>query len=142
MKAETSQSKFKGKCFYYNKVGYCKSECKSRAQDLKDGSLKEDSPSKPASSSKYTSSKASTGLLPTPGRDRGLSSQNTNRATKKYWQAREACFPATLDSRANLFSWIVDSGCSRHITFYKRAFIEYYRLDQPIMITITTGALL
>jgi hypothetical protein len=36
----------------------------------------------------------------------------------------------------------MDSGYSRYITFYKGAFIEYYRLDQPIMITIATGTLL
>jgi hypothetical protein len=36
---------------------------------------------------------------------------------------------------------MIDSGCSRYITFYKKAFTKYYRLDQPIMIIITTGAL-
>jgi hypothetical protein len=142
MKTETSQSKFKGKCFYCNKVGHRKSEYKSRAQDLKDRNLKEDSLSKPTSSGKNTSSKASTGPLPTPGRNRGLSPQNANKATEGCWQAREACFLVTLDSGANSFSWIVDSGCSRHMTFYKGAFTKYHRLDQPIMITTATGALL
>jgi hypothetical protein len=37
---------------------------------------------------------------------------------------------------------MVDSGCSRHMTFYKKAFKEYYKLQQPISISTATGAFL
>ena len=33
---------------------------------------------------------------------------------------------------------MVDSGCSRHMTFYKEAFKEYYRLEE--LITINTAS--
>jgi hypothetical protein len=36
--------------------------------------------------------------------------------------------------------WIVDSGCSRHITFCKEAFTEYSLLSVPIEVNIANGA--
>jgi hypothetical protein len=51
----------------------------------------------------------------------------------------EQCF-STESSRGSTLSWMVDSGCSKHMTFCKEAFSEYYPLDNPVLINTATGA--
>ena len=35
---------------------------------------------------------------------------------------------------------MVDSGCSRHMTYYRDVFVEYYRLNEPVIINTASGA--
>ena len=49
--------------------------------------------------------------------------------------AMEACWLATEP-----VLWIVDSGCSRHMTQSKDAFIEYTLLDTPVEVGTASGA--
>jgi Pol polyprotein, beta-barrel domain/Zinc knuckle/Domain of unknown function (DUF4219)/gag-polypeptide of LTR copia-type len=51
---------------------------------------------------------------------------------------REQCL--STESSESTLSWMVDSGSSRHMTFCREAFIEYYRLEDPILINTATGA--
>jgi hypothetical protein len=42
--------------------------------------------------------------------------------------------------QARELSWIVDSGCTRHMTYAREAFIDYRLLDEPIQVNIANGA--
>lgn len=39
----------------------------------------------------------------------------------------------------NRFSWIVDSGASKHMTRYRESMINYEEFDLPIEITLGNG---
>ena len=82
--------------------------------------------------------------MPTPGGNRGLSPPITaNKAIEQCWTAttgREQCLQGTISPKTNTLTWMLDSGCSRHITFCKEAFNKYYRLQEPVLINTATGA--
>jgi hypothetical protein len=104
---------FKGKCFHCGKRGHRKSECRAR-----------NSPS--------------TGPLATPNGGRGLSpgpTADANTAIEASWMALTGA-----DYRGTELLWVVDSGCSRHMTFLREAFTEYRALDSPIEVNTASGA--
>jgi gag-polypeptide of LTR copia-type/Zinc knuckle len=113
---------FKGKCFTCGKVGHRSKECRSGEK------------------------KASTGPLATPGGRKGLSPPPEDPKPPKAKtepkdrvdSAIEACWLAT--EPADELLWVVDSGCSRHMTYCKEAFIEYALLDTPIEIGTASGS--
>lgn len=148
LKAQTTGSKgaknFKktGKCHNCGEVGHWKRECTkpSKEKDTRDSA-------KSKAKDQNTNKGASTGPLPTPGGNKGLSPVYTaNKSTESAWstlidtsaQIKEQCF--STESTGSTLSWMVDSGCSRHMTFCKEAFTEYYRLDNPVLISTATGA--
>ena len=56
----------------------------------------------------------------------------------RAWLAATDIDSAT--SRASsAVTWILDSGCTRHMTFARDAFTEYHTLDRPIPIGIASG---
>jgi hypothetical protein len=120
------------KCFHCNKAGHIKADCRSRKRgDPKAGG-------------------ASTGPLIAPGGGEGLSPQPTEEAkvaevTATSWIAiagAESCGTANWasDGGAQGRSWIVDSGCSRHMTYDEQSFISYRLLDEPIPVNTASGA--
>jgi len=110
--------KFRGKCFNCDKPGH-------RAKDYKI----------PKKSAKSGSKSLSTGPLPTPSGGRGLSPSLTRNtgfmegaksAIEQSWAVLEK------DSRASIslkgtegLLWVVDSGASRHMMYFKGVFIKY-----------------
>jgi hypothetical protein len=57
-------------------------------------------------------------------------------------QPEEASWMATIGPNdcENGLLWVVDSGCSRHMTFAREVFTEYRRLDSPIQVNTANGA--
>ena len=59
----------------------------------------------------------------------------------------EATALSSLDEKAAIASympeglaWVIDSGCTRHMTYSKEAFLEYTPLHPPISVSIANGA--
>lgn len=114
---------FKGRCFHCNKVGHRKSECRALNQG------------------------ASTGPLATPGGSRGLSPplQDAHVASESSWIAATAASGPyetayTASWKPEDQSWVIDSGCTRHMTYSKDAFLDYTPLHPPIGVNIANGA--
>jgi hypothetical protein len=88
----------------------------------------------------------STGPLPTPSGGRGLSpgptgsTDSAKYAIEHSWAALEedSRAPRSLGGIEGLL-WVVDSGASRHMTYYKEAFIKYSALQEPITILTANG---
>ena len=122
------KSRFLGKCYNCGKTGHMARGCRA--------------PKKEAEGSKSPS----TGPLPTPSGGRGLSpgptgsTDSAKYATEHSWAALEASSraPKSLGSTEGLL-WVVDSGASRHMTYYKDAFIEYSALQEPVTIQTANG---
>lgn len=127
LKAETSGNsggnsgakKPKGKCYNCGQTGHWKKDCTEK-------------PKADASGDKSTKQSASTGPLPTPGSSKDLMPQHIANATT------EACW-STTEQDTNTLNWIVDSGCSRHMTYHKGAFQDYNKLQEPIIINTASG---
>lgn len=126
------KSKFRGKCFNCDKPGH-------RAKDYK----------APKKSAESGSKSPSTGPLPTPSGGRGLSPSPTRNtgftegaksAIEQSWAALEedSRAPTSLKGTEGLL-WVVDSGASRHMTYFKGAFTEYSALQEPIIILTANG---
>jgi hypothetical protein len=105
---------FQGRCFGCNQYGHREAQCPNRGQ--------------------FTKRNPSTGPLMTPGGRRGLSPPPK--------QPEEASWMATTgpDDCENGLLWVVDSGCSRHMTFAREVFTEYRRLDSPIQVNTANRA--
>ena len=123
-----NKSKFQGKCFNCGIKGHRKSECRKPKKEGSTG--------------------GSTGPLATPGGGRGLSpapkepGEQAKTAEERNWIALSAEEEPTiaLPALSKDLQWIVDSGCSRHMTYYKEAFSELYPLRDPITIGTANGA--
>jgi hypothetical protein len=123
-KRPTQGRGFKGECYNCGKKGHMARQYKS--------------PKKPVAIGAEGVS-ASTGPLPHPGVSRGLSPTHQAKAANEVcWTANERPVAKGVGS----LTWMVDSGCSRHMTFYKEAFQDYYKLQEPVVIITATGALL
>ena len=114
---------FTGKCFHCGIIGHRKSECRRL---------------------KNEQNKSSTGPLSTPGGGRGLSppgertSHDAMYTNEISWMASSSPIPASAD---RIPTWVIDSGCSRHMTYSRDVFGEdYQRLQQPIHISTANGA--
>jgi hypothetical protein len=109
--------RFQGKCYNYRKIGHIAKNYRALKRDTKG------------------SKSPSTGPLPTPSGGRGLSpgpigpTDSAKYAIEHSWAAliADSRAPSSLGSTKGLL-WVVDSGASRYITYYKRAFIEYSAL--------------
>ena len=114
---------FKGKCFNCNQRGHKRSECPDIAKD-------------PEAAPREPNTGPSTGPLATPSGGRGLSPPpaQANTVTEECWRAE-----IDPESQPSLL-WVIDSGCSRHMTFARDAFTEYRLLDEPIQVNIASGA--
>jgi hypothetical protein len=108
--------KFQGKCYNCEKTGHRARDCRAPKRDAEGKS-------------------PSTGPLPTPSGGRGLSpgpvgsTDSAKYAIEHSWAAltADSRAPRSLGSTKGLL-WVVDLGASRHMTYYKRAFIEYSAL--------------
>jgi hypothetical protein len=120
-KRKKTKGSFTGKCFTCGKVGHKSTKCRS------------------------TEKKAFTGPLTTPGGRQGLSPpledpkppKAKGEPKDRVDNAIEACWLAT--ESADKLLWVVDSGCSRYMTYSKEAFIKYALLDTPIEIGTASG---
>ena len=125
---QDTQKSFKGECFYCRKKGHRQSECRSRKKDLEAGTLKPNSGQGP-----------STGPLPTPSGGRGLSPPPVAQANS----ATESAWTASAEPVQPELSWVIDSGCSRHMTFSREAFADdYTHLTEPVQVKTASGAVI
>ena len=114
------EQKFSGRCFGCNKPGHRKVDCDKLTDDPR----------------------GSTGPLATPSGGRGLSPTQSQQSS---YYAQEATWMATTETasyqqQAGLTpSWVIDSGCGRHMTYAREAFVSYTLLDRPIAINIANG---
>ena len=118
--------KFKGKCFYCKKEGHRQVDCKTRQNDEKSGEK---------SAEKSGKGGPSTGPLATPSGGKGLSPPPDQAKV-----ASEVCWTADINEGHQRLVWVVDSGCSRHMTFSRDAFIDYNHLDKPVSVETASGA--
>ena len=110
---------FNGKCYNCGKTGHRKVDCKLPTEK--------------------GDSRASTGPLTTPNGGRGLSP----RSNDKTYYTSETSWMASINmadsTRCNQLTWVIDSGCSRHMTYSQDVFDDYHRLQVPITINIANG---
>jgi hypothetical protein len=121
-KRPEKRSKSEQECFKCSKKGHYKRDYKSKPKDDLLGSK---------DPKKSTEGSASTGPLPTPGAYQG--------STQQAKTATESCWAATEQGESTL-NWMIDSGCSRHMTYYKDVFVDYNRLAEPVIINTASGA--
>ncbi len=126
--AKGNKRTFQGDCYNCGKKGHRATDCRSKKPEKRTGKGPERLEKGP-----------STGPLATPGGGRGLSpgpnlpSQEANSATETSWMA------LTERSEEAELLWVIDSGCSRHMTYSKEAFIEYHLLEEPIAVNTASG---
>jgi hypothetical protein len=113
----------KGACFNCGQQGHFKAEC-------------------PESEDKKESKKPSTGPLATPSGGGGLSPKQTQaKVAEISWASTVGqSGPKVLGYGDQEPIWIVDSGCSRHMTYARWKFDDYIELDEPIDVTTASGA--
>lgn len=110
---------FSGRCYNCDKIGHRKADCRSLSEN-KGG-------------------RASTGPLTTPNEGRGLSPRsqdNTYYTSETSWMASTTCTEPTRDDE---LTWVVDSGCSRHMTYSRDVLENFQPLRVPIKINIANG---
>ncbi|TAQ86431.1 hypothetical protein B7494_g5234 [Chlorociboria aeruginascens] len=138
-KKQGQGTKFKGECYNCGTKGHWSKDCRK--------------PKKNKNSAKGSNKNPSTGPLATPNRGRGLSRGSTPEANQANsaeinWMAQVLGPKESLEDRneaylgANEPLWIVDSGCSRHITYQQDWFSSYRILDTPIEVGTALGAII
>jgi len=146
---EKPKKTFNGECFNCGKKGHRQADCRSPKKEEK---------GVPSSEKGYN--RPSTGPLPTPTGGRGLSPDRANQARETAWVAstirpraivregnsqrampKEACWKALEGPPlGSELDWIVDSGCTRHMTFMRESFKQDYKeLDTPVEIETASG---
>lgn len=127
---------FTGNCYYCEKPGHRKAECHSRKRD-EEGKASE------------KGGQPSTGPLAAPGGGKGFSPlmQGAQLATETSWIATvtsdgaiEANLAREPVQHSQGLAWVIDSGCTRHMTYAREAFTDYLPLDKPIQVNIANGA--
>jgi hypothetical protein len=106
---------FRGKCFNCNKPGHRAADCRAAR----------------------ASGRVGTGPLATPRGRQGISpppEQPVLQAIETSWMAT-----TSLNAPTNNHAWVVDSGCSRHMTFDREVFTEYTLLETSIPVTTASG---
>ena len=142
-KGKPGKPKFQGRCFNCNQFGHRKSDCKVRLTG--------------------SAGSPSTGPLVTPGGGRGLSPPlrkpelqaqsaiaqrgRAQRVTEVAWEAIVTRNPGiTVDYSEEYtgesLTWVVDSGCSIHMTYSREAFHDYRALDEPIEVNTASGTVI
>ena len=117
----TGQKKgFNGKCYNCGKIGHRKVDCRVMHQNR---------------------IKASTGPLATSNGGRGLSPVAGNLHEAYYTSETSwmASLPTSNLMKDDLPIWVIDSGCSRHMSYLRDAFDDYHLLQTPIAINIANG---
>lgn len=111
---------FNGKCYNCGKIGHRKADCRLLHQNR---------------------IKASTGPLATSNGGRGLSPVAGNMHEAYY--TSETSWMASLTTSDPMKDdspiWVIDSGCSRHMSYLRGAFDDYHLLQAPIAINIANG---
>jgi hypothetical protein len=130
MKATTNSSngnkRFGGKCYNCGSLGHRARDCRVKRKGSGDGK---------AETRESEGSRASTGPLPVPGVKKSVpaAEHHAKQATEYCWMAQ-----GSTDS----LKWMVDSGCSRHMTFHRAAFDTYTPLRKTIKISTASGTIL
>ena len=113
------KKEFKGKCFNCGKVGHRKVNCRLIQQN--------------------NGNKASTGPLATPNGGRGLSPRDNH---KTYYTSETSWMTLTTEidpTRNGHRTWVIDSACSRHMTYSRDVFDDYHLLQTPSVVSIANG---
>ncbi|KFY82599.1 hypothetical protein V500_10440 [Pseudogymnoascus sp. VKM F-4518 (FW-2643)] len=122
-------------CYHCGKTGHIQRNCDSKKRG------------------EPNSAGPSTGPLAVPGGGKGLSPspEEANVARIEVASATETSWIAAVGDREGVngdwigevqdksVAWIMDSGCSRHMTFDKQAFVSYVALDEPIPVRLANG---
>ena len=100
-------------CWYCERKGHVRTKCQSWLTDTDEG--------RKYATDHPESAKAETGLLLMLGSKNGMPTEKAQAVSEvivdSCWEARESSQPSG--------SWIVDSGCTRHMTPNRGAFFEY-----------------
>lgn len=113
------KKEFKGKCFNCGKVGHRKANCRQLQRD--------------------NSNMASTGPLATPNGGRGLSPGDNH---KTYYTSETSWMTLTTEVDAvgnDHQTWVIDSACSRHMTYSRDVFDNYHLLQTPSTVRVANG---
>ena len=113
------KNEFKGKCFHCGNVGHRKVNCRQLQQ--------------------HNGKKASTGPLATPNGGRGLSPGDNH---KTYYTSETSWMAFTTEVDAvgkDHQTWVIDSACSRHMTYSRGVFDDYHLLQTPSAVSIANG---
>lgn len=137
LRQQKKKGRFTGNCFYCDKPGHIKSDCMSRKRDEGSGA-----------GEKWGQS--STGPLAAPGGGKGFSPpRESARIVDVAWNTAAASDGVLAVNRAvvqsgkpQALSWIIDSGCTRHMTYAREAFTEYHTLDRPLPVSTASGAVI
>lgn len=110
---------FNGKCYNCGKTGHRKADCRLLPENDK--------------------GRASTGPLTTPNGGRGLSPGGHD---KTYYTSETSWMASTTSGgpiEGNQLTWVIDSGCSRHMTYSQGVLDNFQLLQAPITINIANG---
>ena len=150
---------FQGRCFNCNQFGHRQSDCRARRPIRSPGGR----PGSGPSTGPLVTPGGGRGLSP-PLREPELQAQNATvqhhtalhaakrtvrnaiaqRASEVAWEATVTRNPGnTVDYSEEYtgesLTWVVDSGCSMHMTYSREAFHDYRALDKPIEVNTASG---
>lgn len=126
-------------CNYCKKLGHYASDCRKKASDESLQKNQGRSNQSSGSSSGHQQGNGSTGRNRTNANWNGRSNQNKqnkgkpNRGRKSAFNAIESDFTPSSNH------WIIDSGCTSHMTSRRGIISDYKKLDTPRIITLGDG---
>ena len=123
-------------CYHCGKTGHIRRDCNAK----KRGEPKTAGPS----TRPLAAPGGGKGLSPPPPEEASAAGIAFAPTTEMSWAAaiNDLCGVDTRwisDTQAHSKAWIIDSGCSRHMTYAKEAFVNYVVLDKPIPVRLANG---